>query len=322
MTNTEIPSAHSDEDVLHDIIDELQRRHDEMNEKKVDDIEKHLNIFKDTVWATLYTELSSRDIAIKESMDSLRQLIPLCKDGGLADSSIHCNFDYSSVDDKIKLATESVHNSIRDLISSNLGHLALIEEEVAKLTLQLAERPDDSQINKMILDLDQVVSDRIGKTEIFQTILDSMKQGTSHSSTLNYSSLYKLFTHIIFKFKEMRKKMTKDEVITLVQALFNNAKDDIKNNSNSLMIGRVPYRCIGCDRLFAFGVNDKIATKVNHDALPFCLAPRVSLKIKSRYPDLCTTESRPIKNRPKTACDAKFSRQGSSVPKDVKKANT
>jgi len=101
----------------------------------------------------------------------------------------------------------------------------------------------------------------------------------------------------------MRNKMTKDEVIALVQALLNNAKDDIRNNSNSLMVGRVPYRCIGCDRLFTYGVNDKVATKINHDALTFCLAPRVSLK-KIRHPDL-SSESRPIKSRPRTACDSK-----------------
>jgi hypothetical protein len=98
--------------------------------------------------------------------------------------------------------------------------------------------------------------------------------------------------------------MTKDEVISLVQALLYNAKDDIRNNSNSLMIGRVPYRCIGCDRLFTDGVNDKVATKINHDALTFCLAPRVSLK-KIRHPDISSLETRPIKSRPWTACDSK-----------------
>lgn len=117
----------------------------------------------------------------------------------------------------------------------------------------------------------------------------------------------------------MRKKMTKDEVIALVQVLLNNAKDDIQSNSDSLMIGRVPYRCIGCDRLFSHGVHDKIATKINHDALTFCLAPRVSLK-KIRQPDSSSAESRSTKSRPRTAYDTKYKtqRQGASTPREAK----
>jgi hypothetical protein len=184
LKNVDVPSDRSDEDTLHDIIHALTRRCEDDNYKRNIHAENCLNNFKDTLWASLHAELSSRDVLIKESVDSLRQPQPLCNDitksEGLEENSNHSNFDYSSVDDRIKRATESVQNSMRDLISCNLGQLAFIEEEVAKLTLQLAERPDDMQLNKMILDLEQVVSGKIGKTEIFESILVSLKQGRSH----------------------------------------------------------------------------------------------------------------------------------------------
>jgi hypothetical protein len=184
LKNVDIPSDRSDEDTLHDIIHALTRRCEDDDYKRNTHVENYLNNVKDTLWTSLHAELSSRDVLLKESVESLLQPQPSCHDitksEGLEENSNHSNFDYSSVDDRIKRATESVQNSMRDLISSNLGQLAFIEEEVAKLTLQLAERPDDMQLNKMILDLEQVVSGKIGKTEIFESILASMKQGRSH----------------------------------------------------------------------------------------------------------------------------------------------
>jgi len=178
LKNDDIPSDQSDEDTIQDIIHALSRRNDEHHQKQSHHVENLLNNFKDSMWTGLHSEIASRDVFLKESVDILRQTQTECKNKngeGVEDSQYYS--DYSTVDEKIKLATDTMQKSIRDLISSNLGQLAFIEQEVAKLTLQLAERPDDLQMSKMIQDLDYIVSGKIGKTEIFESILDSMKQG-------------------------------------------------------------------------------------------------------------------------------------------------
>lgn len=72
--------------------------------------------------------------------------------------------------------------------------------------------------------------------------------------------------------------MTRSEVLSLVKHLVQGAKEDIKQNTGNLMIGRRPYRCLGCNQTFVDGINGTIAPKVNHDALPSsgALAPAVT----------------------------------------------
>ncbi len=64
-------------------------------------------------------------------------------------------------------------------------------------------------------------------------------------------------------------KMTKSEVQELIKEMVGNAKRDVKaHEDDSLMIGTAPFRCLGCDQIFARGVHNKLATKKNHQALP------------------------------------------------------
>lgn len=61
--------------------------------------------------------------------------------------------------------------------------------------------------------------------------------------------------------------MTRSEVVNLVKAILKKAKIDIQNTKDTLMIGRIPYKCIGCNQMFPAGVNGVRASKVNHDSL-------------------------------------------------------
>ena len=62
--------------------------------------------------------------------------------------------------------------------------------------------------------------------------------------------------------------MTRGEVMALIKHVFREAKLGIENTKETLMIGRMQYRCLGCSQPFASGVNRIRATKINHDALP------------------------------------------------------
>ena len=82
---------------------------------------------------------------------------------------------------------------------------------------------------------------------------------------------------IIVYIAELNKRLTKQEVISHVKKLLEEARLDIEREAHeavsaetaSLMIGRrQPTRCLGCDQLFANGVNPNQAHKTNHSALP------------------------------------------------------
>eukprot|EP00956_Cyclotella_meneghiniana_P010861 scaffold15227_cov70-Cyclotella_meneghiniana.AAC.11 len=68
--------------------------------------------------------------------------------------------------------------------------------------------------------------------------------------------------------------MTRNEVLTLIKTVFKQAKLGVQNTKDSLMIGRTPYRCLGCSQLFPNGVNGMRAPKINHDSMgPFNIPP-------------------------------------------------
>jgi len=93
----------------------------------------------------------------------------------------------------------------------------------------------------------------------------------SHCTCLTIISLVHFYVFCYAcssKFTEVGERMTKEEVLALVKEILDEARKGIESNEDSLMIGRAPFRCLGCDQLFSRGVHNKPAQKVNHQALP------------------------------------------------------
>ena len=125
--------------------------------------------------------------------------------------------------------------------------------------------------------------------------------------------------------------MTRVEVLSLVKHIIHGVKEDIRNNSDSLMVGCRQYKCLGCDQLFPGGVNSRLARKVNHNALPssISLAPSVitysrsgrnnefSFRELKKRPNIL----KPLSNvssrgrRPQTTCEILMRRSSSLVYK-------
>lgn len=88
----------------------------------------------------------------------------------------------------------------------------------------------------------------------------------------------------------------------LIKNVLQEAKKDIQNTKDTLMIGRIPYRCIGCNQNFPEGVNGTRAPKVNHDSLPpsqgFSVPPVLHPANKKRLRPLQTRRS--VQIRPNT----------------------
>ena len=110
---------------------------------------------------------------------------------------------------------------------------------------------------------------------------------------------------------ELKQRMTKGEVMTLVKQTFRDAKLGIQNTKDTLMIGRIPY-CLGCSQPFPAGVSGIKAPKMNHDSLPPAtgLVSNATLygsgSRRSLRP-LQALRSAPQHHRPKSAIIGRFS---------------
>merc|ERR1712070_1065619 len=91
---------------------------------------------------------------------------------------------------------------------------------------------------------------------------------------------------------ELSQKLTKPEVLQIVRNMLNDAKKGIQNNKDTLMVGRMPYKCPACDNLFPNGVNGRIALKKNHKALPSSgyLTPSTSSKPRGTKNDTLVSQ--------------------------------
>ena len=170
----------------------------------------------------------------------------------------------TEIEAKLDQATQAIRKEIEALIASKLDAIKEVSEEIHRLETQLAELPNQSQIDRMIEQLQAYFSERI---EMNQNGTGEMLQNIIHD--LN---------------RELGKRLTKAEVLSNVRKCLEEAKSKVEEEANaaeSLMIGRRPARCLGCDQPFSYGVNPYLSQKQNHNALPTSggLRPQRSLPL-------------------------------------------
>lgn len=149
------------------------------------------------------------------------------------------------LDERINRATEDIRKSLQESLSKKLDDVRIIEAELERLTSQMADRPDQSQVIQMLQSLEEALVEQLGDGKTFQMLIDNMKI-------------------------ELNEKTDKGDVLSLVRQLLGDARQGIQNTQNSLMVGhtRAAYRCLGCNRVFPGGVNGRRAAPINHKALP------------------------------------------------------
>ncbi len=81
------------------------------------------------------------------------------------------------IDERIKNAANAMQSNLKEIISSRLEGLKQVEDEMEKVTSQLADKPDQDQINKMIQDLESAVVKHDGADNTAKDIIQNMKSG-------------------------------------------------------------------------------------------------------------------------------------------------
>ena len=171
--------------------------------------------------------------------DTIRQL----REDGLApssDSASDANFGTGSVseasngDGRLQEALASI-----EAAQTTMGSL---QNELERLISKLDDKPSCDQVKALLGSVESTYKDRFATHEALQSAIGDIHQG-------------------------LKQKMTRSDVSNIVSKSIEKARLGLTEEKDSLMIGRAPYRCIGCNSLFP-GVSNSIAIKVNHNALP------------------------------------------------------
>ena len=213
--------------------------------KKGDRLSEEFNMALSTYESRTIESLNNVNYDVNECQANIKELVNQSHNANPGSFDMNVN-----IDERIRNATDAVQSNINAIISSRLEGIKAVEDEMEKVASQLAEKPDQSQINKMLQDLESSVLKYVG-------VDDSVKSALANVKT------------------DLKQKLTKEQVLGLVKQLLRGAKEGItKNNSGSLMVG---YKCIGCNEVHDGGVNKSMAVKVNHNALPLgrAVAPPV-----------------------------------------------
>lgn len=242
------PKDLSDE-ALQRLNNNVQRQLKFINDAKVDKhmLSSEISVSQDNMMLTVNASIGRSEAKIEEALRNVQCDVDECKNSiedmekrHFTASALSADFD---IDERIRDATQAVQSNLNEVLSSQLEGLKQVEDEMEKIASQLAEKPDEEQINTMLQDLELSVFKHVGIDKDLKSVIHTMKTDLTH-------------------------KMTKEQVLGLVKQLIKGAKEGItKNAANaaSLMIG---YKCMGCNDIHPEGVNRFIATKVNHNALP------------------------------------------------------
>jgi len=120
--------------------------------------------------------------------------------------------------------------------------ISSLQNDMGDLISKLDEKPSVEQVKALLVSVEASYKDSFASHEALQSAIGDMHQG-------------------------LEQKMTRSDVSSLISKSIEKARLGLTEEKDSLMIGRAPYRCIGCNSLFP-GVSNTIAKKVNHNALP------------------------------------------------------
>lgn len=165
--------------------------------------------------------------------DTIRQL----REDGLATSSDSTG-SVSEASDGDDGRLEEALASI-EAAQTTMGSL---QNELESLISKLDDKPSLDQVKALLGSVESTYKERFATHEALQLAIGDIHQG-------------------------LKQKMTRSDVSNIVSKSIEKARLGLTEEKDSLMIGRAPYRCIGCNSLFP-GVSNSIATKVNHNALP------------------------------------------------------
>lgn len=172
--------------------------------------------------------------------DTIRQL----REDGLvtsSDSASDANIGTGSVSE----ASDGDDGRLQEALTSiEAAQTAIgsLQNELERLISKLDDKPSLDQVKALLGSVESTYKDRFATHEALQSAIGDIHQG-------------------------LKQKMTRSDVSSVVSKSIEKARLGLTEEKDSLMIGRAPYRCIGCNSLFP-GVSNSIATKVNHNALP------------------------------------------------------
>ena len=194
LTDTDIPISDINEEGRDEMLLKNFRifLHEELNDLRSQKVDKNmlsndLNTIEEKISGELSKGFSDCERQFMDIVGNIQREVEACKDHihtlheklnntkGTESASI--GLKSIDVDEQIKYMTNAVQSSLEEVIASRLEHLKTFENELENFTSQLAEKPNQDQINDMIKEFENSFTNQDAVDGTIQSILDSMRSG-------------------------------------------------------------------------------------------------------------------------------------------------
>jgi hypothetical protein len=123
-------------------------------------------------------------------------------------------------------------------IEGQMARFGLQQEDIARLTSTLDEKPSEKQVRAMMASLHDKLQSKYGNSDAIAMMVENLKL-------------------------DVRRKTNRDDVLRLVGASVKEMADQLKLPDDTLMAGRLQYRCLTCNHSLP-QMHDNMAEKVIH----------------------------------------------------------
>jgi hypothetical protein len=204
-------------------------------------VDKRITALSKTLQTDLEEATSSQRAEVQEALSEVNSNV-----GGLEGKVEVIERDIAQVKDKVSndplpaLIEEQKkrEKDIYEYIEGQMARFGLQQEDIARVTATLDEKPSEKQVRAMMASLHDKLQSKYGNSDAIAMMVESLKL-------------------------DVRRKTTRDDVLRLVGASVKEMADQLKLPDDTLMAGRLQFRCLVCNHALP-QMHDNMAEKVIH----------------------------------------------------------
>ena len=187
-------------------------------------VDKRITALSKTLQTDLEEATSSQRAEVQEALSEVNSNV-----GGLEGKVEVLERDVALVKDKVSndplpaLIEEQKkrEKDIYEYIEGQMARFGLQQEDIARVTATLDEKPSEKQVRAMMASLHDKLQSKYGNSDAIAMMVESLKL-------------------------DVRRKTTRDDVLRLVGASVKEMADQLKLPDDTLMAGRLQFRCLVC----------------------------------------------------------------------------
>ena len=224
----------------------IDERNEEIHQNKADKlaVDKRMEALKKTFKTEMDEGLSQQNASVQEALSQINS------NAGAIDGKIELlERDVTSAKEKLAndplpALVEEQKQREKDMyqyIEGQMARFGLQQEDIARMATSLDEKPSEKQVRAMMASLHDKLQSKYGNSDAVAMMVESLKL-------------------------DVRRKTTREDVLRLVGASVKEMADQLKLPDDTLMAGRLQFRCLVCNHSLP-QMHDGMAEKVVHAGL-------------------------------------------------------